>query len=642
MDNSELSLKQKVAIALKTIIFSELKDNHDDTLIEKFCSFLNELNDEFLDDLIVQENLLILIDKHLDWKNLHNADDDDESKIDNLVIVLRICRPLFNRELIFNQYLKQTKQNFIQLSLEIIRNKHQNKHHLLNIVLFSLLNCICNHQTGQKILFEHFILSKKNDFDFIEMLFDHDCQTSFIQKEINLLLVKIITLSFDRLELQQIFQTKFQNLNSDLPKILYEIINLQSSKPNEFFHRYDIFSLLENFLTKSNKRLNNQHLKHLIKLIELILSFGIDQNKSDCFVYSTFLILLSNFDQKFIRIENIDLYRTKSIHFLHRYLNELLNKEDRPKNGSSIVNNILSNEEQILLENISTKKSLQNECFQQLTLLKPVASKKHLNLLLSFFEKLIFQKNLIIADNDARIAQIEQIYLKIYSNYTMARKPILQSIKDIYRKQKIYKFSKFFPILLNQLNAIDNGQDQDQDDDIVDIIIELIYEIIFEDKQNSEFAGYLNEFLFQEYSMLINETKQFTIKLSFNIFSDENDTELLLILLQLIKLIISKQNFDSFEFYRVISDTNLLQILMNLFKENLFISKQVHIEIQQFFIEYRNKFIGIIDKYSKLMMIIMEQNQSSTSNDNHPQLNLLDDIIHTSKLLSDEIVMDCY
>uniref|UniRef100_A0A6P6YGS6 Uncharacterized protein LOC113798386 n=1 Tax=Dermatophagoides pteronyssinus TaxID=6956 RepID=A0A6P6YGS6_DERPT len=439
-------------------------------------------------------------------------------------------------------YLKQTKQNFIQLSLEIIRNKHQNKHHLLNIVLFSLLNCICNHQTGQKILFEHFILSKKNDFDFIEMLFDHDCQTSFIQKEINLLLVKIITLSFDRLELQQIFQTKFQNLNSDLPKILYEIINLQSSKPNEFFHRYDIFSLLENFLTKSNNRLDNQHLKHLIKLIELILSFGIDQNKSvenlielirekllkqqDCFVYSTFLISLSNFDPKFIRIENIDLYRTKSIHFLHRYLTELLNKEDRPKNGSSIVNNILSNEEQILLENISTKKSLQNECFQQLTLLKPVAlnecnqlvpliemiiiqnnipnsSKKHLNLLLSFFEKLIFQKNLIIADNDARIAQIEQIYLKIYSNYSMARKSILQSIKDIYRKQKIYKFSKFFPILLNHLNAIDQDQD---DDDIVDIIIELIYEIIFEDKQNSEFAGYLNGFLFQEYSMLINET----------------------------------------------------------------------------------------------------------------------------------------
>ena len=144
------------------------------------------------------------------------------------------------------------------------------------------------------------------------------------------------------------------------------------------------------------------------------------------------------------------------------------------------------------------------------------------------------------------------------------------------------------------------------------------------------------------------------------IFSDENDTELLLILLQLIKLIISKQNFDSFEFYRVISDTNLLQILMNLFKENLFISKQVHIEIQQFFIEYRTEFIGIIDKYSKpnddnsvyhflttstLLLSskeFEEQNQSSTSNDNHPQLNLLDDIIHTSKLLSDEIVMDCY
>lgn len=750
MDDSELLLNQKVSTALNTIIASELKDNHDDTLIEKFCSLLNEFDEKFLENLVTtNENLLSLIDSHLEWKSFI-CDDDFELKIDNVVIVLRICKPLLNRELIFQIYLKQSNQNLIELVLKIIATNYKDKlsqHHMLNIALFSLFNSICHHQTGKQFLITHFLTPENGSF-FIENLFDYDCQTRFIQKEIHLLLANIIGLSleFDQTRLQEIVAYKFANLKFNLPKIVCNIIDLLPDR-NEFFHRFQIFLSFEVFLVNCD-RFDDDLLKQSIKLIELISSLKNYTNKTeyliallkekllkqqDCFAYSTFLISLSNSHSKCVDIE---MYRGKSHSFIGHYLMHLLGHHD----SNGLAN--LSDEERVLLENIPMTR-LQTICLQQLNKLQPSTechqlvpllenvinvnnnnianNKKHLNLLLSFFERLVIQNY----DADRRI---QDIYLQIYCNYPVVRKSILQSIVDIFRKRKKFDFPKFLPIWLNHLINVD----KDDDDEIVDIIIELIFHIILEDEQTQE----LNEFLSGEHAYLLRtidleancranilstlfmahycfdssnhssnhssivlntnflgdtffeqsflqfdqldlefrqqffaNMKQILSKFSIDlpqqklvlrlvcqIFSDENDTELLLVLLNLIELIICKQELrDSPQFSQLIIDTNLFASLFGLFGENSFISCQVEMEIMQFLGRYRNDLVIIMDKYpdSKHDGIYPLLTSSSRFEEqmnkihvnqslNSPQLSLLDDIIHTSKLLSDQIVMDCY
>ncbi|OTF74962.1 hypothetical protein BLA29_004861, partial [Euroglyphus maynei] len=432
-------------------------------------------------------------------------------------------------------YLRQPKQNLIPLVLEITRKNYKenlNKHHMLNIMLLSLLNCICDHQTGKQTVIEHF-LSPKNCPIFIENLFDYDSQTRFVQKEIHLLMVKIIGFSFDidQAELQKIFITKFTDIKSNLPEFFYNIIDLFPQR-NEFCRLYDVFSLLENFLSKL-ARLDNDSLKQLIKLIELILPLNIDENKmenlinligekllkqQDCFSYSTFLISLSNFQSKFIK--NNKMYRAKSFKFLHHYLTHLQLNPGQLINGLS-GDLILSHEERIMLENTIQTRSLtqfQTQCFQQLIKLQPTIdeynelvplledviiknsipnNKKHLNMVLTFFEKLILQ-NLVTDYNS-----MQHIYYEIYSNYPVAQKSILQSIFDIYRKRKIFDFPKFFPILLKNHLINSNNETDDDGGEIIEIIIELIFTIILNDEQNSLFAKELNEFLSAEYSYML-------------------------------------------------------------------------------------------------------------------------------------------
>lgn len=279
---AQLSLNEKLKIAIETLLTGKLKDNHDDTLFEKFCSLLqSDIEVDRLMQFITEQSIFKLINNNLPL--FENAEYVRKHR-DDCVAFFRILGTLLSHEEVFNLY--QTKktdifditQIFGQLFPLFDDLKNENSMLLVFSMLSFMKNVSCHKSGTQWLLTLWFEGPDESASKFILYIipFIKSQKTHYIQKETNSLLGRIIDLNEQVVgSSAPLYEAFCASLDKhllsqfNLPegRLVIEILQLIDNKET-FIHRHQLVNLASEFLQRSN--LNGDDLSCLTKLVCLI------------------------------------------------------------------------------------------------------------------------------------------------------------------------------------------------------------------------------------------------------------------------------------------------------------------------------------------------------------------------------------
>lgn len=195
LDLSAMAYEDKLKLAIETVINDQLRDNHDDTLVEKLCTLLaRQIDSEQLKSFVEQKQILQLIDNKIQALGDCNVDTLIEQK-GLLEIVLRITGSMFCHVQVFKLISTDNvfMQSFPQLMKMIMLDSFPKM--TIKCSVFSFLNNVFQHEPGSRwilnILFEEDHQNSAIQFEsFIKLFLNKN--TKFIEKEMLILLANII------------------------------------------------------------------------------------------------------------------------------------------------------------------------------------------------------------------------------------------------------------------------------------------------------------------------------------------------------------------------------------------------------------------------------------------------------------------
>lgn len=200
-NGTQLSVNEKLRIAIETLLTGKLKDNHDDTLFEKFCSLLqSDLTEDQLEQFVVEQDIFQLINA-----NLPQFEKAKVETRDDIVAFFRIFGSLLSHEKTFNLYLQTVKEKSIFDVSQILSRMNRLFIDKLNedtvLVIYSMLsfmNFISSHKPGAEwLFFQLFDNANLEDCRFTVYIvpFTKATTTHYIQKEIYTLFANILNLT---------------------------------------------------------------------------------------------------------------------------------------------------------------------------------------------------------------------------------------------------------------------------------------------------------------------------------------------------------------------------------------------------------------------------------------------------------------
>lgn len=353
-----LSLEDKLRISFETFLTGKLKANCDDTLFEKFCSFLQkDLSTIYLLNYISRENILKLILQHLP-----NCDDEKTytERCEDYVAFFRLVGSLFLHEEIFQSYLEEYDDCFdlpkLLDRMFIYLNDPKNSIQSNKLLVFSLLlflKCITSHQFGLRWFADIWFKSStsietKFASTFMSLL-KSNC-TYYIQKEMNQIVINLIDLANRSSELHSKLIPLFRkNLFEDFGlqecKITIDILKTIEDK-KMFIYENSLIEMMCRLLKQLSDHSEDQ-LNHLIKLLSIILinvpdtelaQYTISElySNNQCFLLLSFLTHTIEADcsvpqYNFIREQWISyvekIFRFVKIHYCNE--TEIQNKDEK-------------------------------------------------------------------------------------------------------------------------------------------------------------------------------------------------------------------------------------------------------------------------------------------------------------------------
>ncbi|KAH9394689.1 hypothetical protein TYRP_004746 [Tyrophagus putrescentiae] len=196
----QIPVNEKLRIAIETLLTGKLKDNHDDTLFEKFCSLLqSDLTEDQLISFVVEQNIFQLINA-----NLPQFEKTKVETRDDIVAFFRIFGSLLSHESTFKLYLQTVKEKSIcdvgqilgRMSRLFIEKLNEDTV-LVAYSMLSFMNYISSHKSGAEWLFSFFFDNGNLEecrFTIHIVPFTKATTTHYIQKEIYTLFGNLLNL----------------------------------------------------------------------------------------------------------------------------------------------------------------------------------------------------------------------------------------------------------------------------------------------------------------------------------------------------------------------------------------------------------------------------------------------------------------
>ena len=514
----QIPVNEKLRIAIETLLTGKLKDNHDDTLFEKFCSLLqSDLTEDQLISFVVEQNIFQLINA-----NLPQFEKTKVETRNDIVAFFRIFGSLLSHESTFKLYLQTVKEKSIcdvgqilgRMSRFFIEKLNEDTV-LVAYSMLSFMNYISSHKSGAEWLFSFFFDNGNLEecrFTIHIVPFTKATTTHYIQKEIYTLfgnLLNLIDWSSPKPRFQRICKAISTFLLKPFEeaecKLIFEVLSLVHGDKKVLIESLTLVRIVQERLKEPVEDEQNCFGK-LICLIAEVHGPGplsqpvsdlLDEiltvlSKSSVFSLMSFLSLAFDIEHPVNDFRTIRAYwfalmtklislvkshyfgvHVPSIDSKNQFILDAFNSMAYP----TFEFNCLK-----ILNRINVKHLTIDEVLLLIDALKPIASKlrnrKHAIFVITFFEEFAKEKS----NQIEVITEILSIYCDLLRKMTPFTSLILKSSRSVFQQSsslltKEAMFEKIHPILIYFIEYLSEPDHDFDDCEQGDIIIENVFHL---------------------------------------------------------------------------------------------------------------------------------------------------------------------